>query len=171
MKTLLIILALITPAIAAEKRVKLPADSQKLYVSLYVENNTQFRNLIETYPQIAQYRQGNHFNVYKKGQPFTETRFKNVVPPVAYVQKADGSIIWTSTEAWCPFKFWKKRRTPDKVPDEVPVDDEYVDEDEIDIEIPAPVDPGPAPFLLLAIAALGLAAGAGSKFVEELKEQ
>lgn len=147
-----------------ETKVDLPADAGKLYVSIYVENDSQLQTLIHQYPEIAKYRQGNHYNVYKKGSTIAATRFKNAPTPSAFVQKADGTVVWSSTSGrrdCCPWK--DKKASP-------PPDEDQKDQDQSEpTPTPVPVDDSPNTWWLLGLAAAGLAAGAGSKFVEELK--
>lgn len=170
MKYLFTILLALMPILAfgAEKRVPLPDDGGKLYVSIYVQNDAQLQRLIRTNPEIAQYRHGNHYKVYYKTDPMFKARFKNAAVPSAYVQKPDGSVVWSSVERpWCPLRRPQPQPQPDP-DDEVIIDEE----EEIDLEPgPPPPEPGPNPWFVAAALAAGLTVGAGSKLVEELNTQ
>jgi len=136
---------------AAEKRVPMPADSGKLYVSLYVADQSQVPALNE---KVASYRAGNHYNVYLQSNPMFSARFAGVPVPSAFVQKSDGTVVYAS----CP---WRKPKPEPVTPEPEPV-----------VEPTPPYEPA-APAselpLYLGIVGVGLAVGAGSKFVQELK--
>lgn len=143
---------LLTPTVsAAEKQVPMPADGDKLYVSLYVASSDQVPVLDA---QVKQYKAGNHYNVYKQSDPMYKSRFAGVPVPSAFVQKADGTVIF----ATCPWR--KPKPQPKPEPDEPATPDEPV--------TPEP-DNSPSPWLYLGVVGIGLAVGAGSKFVQEMK--
>lgn len=141
----------------AEKRVNLPNDANKLYVSLYVQNDAQADRLIAQHPQIAKYKPGSHFRVYYSNDALTKARWAGVQLPSAWVQTRQGEVIWAS----CNWRLFRR--------DKAQPDDEVVIDEELDEEQEEAPEPGPSPWIILGLAALGLAAGAGSKLYQELK--
>jgi len=154
MKYIFLILCFASPALA--EQVRLPDDSNKLYVSVFAGDAKQAKVFVARHPEIARYAAGNHYNVYVKSDPLFVRFAAHVQIPCAIVQTADGSVTWSS----CPL-----RRCPKPVDVDVKINQP---EPEPEPE-PQPVDEPVSPWLYVGLAAAGLAAGAGMKFYQELK--
>jgi hypothetical protein len=146
------------------EQVTIPNDGTKLYISLYVNNDSEIKLLLSKHPEISRYAIGNHYNVYKKSNPLTKSRFANILAPSAFVQKANGAVIWASDRN-CILPWRQNHRNKDEQKEE-PIKEEDQKEEPVPV---APVEEPMNPLVYVGLAAAGLAFGVGSKFYQELK--